>query len=135
MPNSLAKIRQLQGVSFTWNQTALDRFTENVNKYTAGPNATEAETEAVRDQYRQEAYQKLDGRQIGLIAQDVREIVPELVKEDEDGFLKIDYPHLTSILVEAVKEQQAIIESQQDEIDAIKAALQNANLLPVRNEQ
>jgi len=44
--------------------------------------------------------------QIGLIAQDVREIIPEVVGENIDGNLGVSYQHLVALLVEAVKEQQ-----------------------------
>jgi hypothetical protein len=44
--------------------------------------------------------------QIGLIAQDVREIIPEVVGENDDGNLGVSYQHLVALLVEAVKEQQ-----------------------------
>ena len=41
---------------------------------------------------------------IGLIAQEVQEIVPEVVTLGEDGYLTIAYPRLTALLVEAIKE-------------------------------
>ena len=44
--------------------------------------------------------------QIGLIAQDVKEIIPEVVGENDDGNLGVSYQHLVALLVEAVKEQQ-----------------------------
>ncbi|MFN8284306.1 MAG: tail fiber domain-containing protein [Chitinophagales bacterium] len=44
-----------------------------------------------------------DNKQIGLIAQEVEKIYPELVFTDEQGYKSIDYSKLTPILVEAVK--------------------------------
>ena len=43
---------------------------------------------------------------IGLIAQEVEKVIPELVTEDENGFKAIAYAKLTTILIEAIKEQQ-----------------------------
>jgi hypothetical protein len=43
-------------------------------------------------------------QQIGLIAQDVQEQFPELVNTDKNGILSVDYPKLTAILIECVKE-------------------------------
>ncbi|WP_339610333.1 tail fiber domain-containing protein, partial [uncultured Planktosalinus sp.] len=77
----------------------------------------------------------------GLIAQEVKEILPTLVKEKslfiksksgvsqlnttEEGtsqnFLMIDYSRLTPILIQAVKEQQEIIESQENRIAKLEA--------------
>ena len=51
---------------------------------------------------------KIGKKEIGLIAQEVMEIIPEVVAEKErvDGskFLSVDYEHLTGLLIEAVKE-------------------------------
>jgi len=48
--------------------------------------------------------------QIGLIAQEVEGVLPELVSTDEEGYKSIAYGQLTAVLIEAVKEQQQIIE-------------------------
>ena len=53
------------------------------------------------------------GTRIGMIAQEVENILPELVFTNEnDGYKGINYSEITAVLVEAIKEQQAIIESQ-----------------------
>lgn len=43
--------------------------------------------------------------QIGLSAQDVQQIYPELVREDNDGFLSVNYTGLIPVLIEGIKEQ------------------------------
>jgi hypothetical protein len=43
-------------------------------------------------------------RQMGLIAQDVKEVIPEVVYEDDKGLLNIAYGNLMGIMVEAIKE-------------------------------
>ncbi|MEP0842977.1 MAG: tail fiber domain-containing protein [Phycisphaerae bacterium] len=43
-------------------------------------------------------------RQIGLIAQEVRRVAPEIVQQGGDGCLSVDYGRLTPLLIEAVKE-------------------------------
>ena len=54
--------------------------------------------------------EKLNGKHdIGFIAQEVREIVPELVSEveglnGEDSHLAVDYTKVVPILVESIKE-------------------------------
>jgi hypothetical protein len=48
--------------------------------------------------------------QIGLIAQDVKKIIPEVVGENIDGTLGVSYQHLVAVLIEAIKEQQKEIE-------------------------
>ena len=46
---------------------------------------------------------------IGLIAQDVEKVFPELVAEDDRGYKAIAYSKLTTVLIEAMKEQQGQI--------------------------
>jgi archaellin len=43
-------------------------------------------------------------QQIGVIAQNVQQEFPELVNTDKNGVLCVDYPKLTAILIECVKE-------------------------------
>ncbi len=52
------------------------------------------------------------GTDIGLLAQEVETIYPELVTTDSTGVKRIYYFKLIPILVEAVKEQQIIIDEQ-----------------------
>ena len=43
-------------------------------------------------------------KSIGLLAQDVQEILPELVKTSNDGYLQLNYNGIIALLVEAIKE-------------------------------
>ena len=51
------------------------------------------------------------GRQMGVIAQEVQEIVPEVVKvnDDEDNTLSVSYGNLVGVLIESIKELKAEI--------------------------
>jgi hypothetical protein len=46
----------------------------------------------------------------GLIAQDVLDVLPEVVKIRENGFLALDYSKMVGLLVEAIKEQDIVIQ-------------------------
>jgi len=50
------------------------------------------------------------GRQIGLIAQEVEEVYPELVKVRSDGYKGVQYQGLVPVLIEAYKAQQQELE-------------------------
>ena len=56
----------------------------------------------------------------GLIAQEVQEVLPEVVKEKEDGFLGLDYSRMMGLMVEAMKEQQTQIHSLTLELEKLK---------------
>jgi hypothetical protein len=49
-----------------------------------------------------------DSRQIGVIAQEVEAVLPEVVQADADtGQLSVAYGNITGLLIEAVKELTA----------------------------
>jgi len=59
---------------------------------------------------------------IGLIAQDVEKVLPQIVSQTEDGYKAIDYQSLTTVLIEAMKEQQGqimILEKENTELKAL----------------
>lgn len=47
---------------------------------------------------------------IGVIAQEVQKVIPEVVNTKEDGYLSVCYGNIVGLLIEAVKEQQIKIE-------------------------
>jgi hypothetical protein len=51
-----------------------------------------------------------DLEQIGFIAQDVEEVLPELVSTSQRGMKGLSYGQLTAVLTKAIQEQQAQIE-------------------------
>ena len=55
-------------------------------------------------------------RYTGLIAQQVEKVLPEAVEKDEAGLRNLAYGNMVGLLVEAIKEQQATIESLKDRI-------------------
>jgi|GEM_PF-741592 len=51
-------------------------------------------------------------KQIGLLAQEVAELFPELVKTEGDGYLTLSYTQLTAVLLQALREQQERYEAE-----------------------
>lgn len=58
--------------------------------------------------------------QTGLIAQNVEEVIPELVRSDAEGIKSVNYSGVTPYLIEAIKEQQTVINAQQLKLDALE---------------
>jgi uncharacterized small protein (DUF1192 family) len=70
---------------------------------------------------------KADGHHsIGVIAEEVGEVVPEVVAYEPNGVdaKSVDYARLTALLIEAVKEQQAQIQTLRSEIERLSAKLE-----------
>ena len=57
-------------------------------------------------------------RKVGVIAQEVLPILPEVVQQDDNGNYSVAYGNMVGVLIEAIKEQQK-------QIDELKYLLQN----------
>ena len=98
----MQKITSIRGVSFTW------KTNDEINKIKG------IKTDSVDNSRLQE------GTQIGVIAQEVEKVLPELVYTDEAGFKSVDYTKLSPILIEAVKE----LKTEKDELEKKNNALE-----------
>ena len=62
-----------------------------------------------------------DGKQkIGVLAQEVKAVFPELVGKDIKGMLTVNYQGLVPVLINALNEQESKINDQQKQIDELK---------------
>lgn len=79
------------------------------------------------EQLRGVSYDQKDSgkHEIGVIAEEVGTVVPELVTWENKGTdaQGVDYGRLTALLIEATKEQQALINQQQEQIRAQQAQI------------
>ena len=91
--NALDKVLQLRGVYYYWRQK--DFPNKNFD----------------------------DKKELGLIAQEVESIIPEIVGESVDGYKAVEYQKLVALLIEAIKEQQAIIDGQKTEMAEMRVEL------------
>ncbi len=66
-----------------------------------------------------------DGSTYGFIAQELKEVFPELVMQGKDGYFAINYTGLIPVLMEALKEQQEKIELLEGEIGEMKEMIEN----------
>lgn len=64
----------------------------------------------------QKAY---EGHDIGLIAQEVKEVIPEIVGEKSSGYLGIKYEKLIPILAGATQEQDAQIQELEKQVQEL----------------
>lgn len=94
LKNPIQKLEKLNGVSYQWKT---DTFTKR--GFT-------------------------EDKQIGLIAQEVEEVLPELVTTANDGYKSVDYQSLSAVLVEAIKEQQKTIQILEGRISDLEKANQ-----------
>ena len=85
------------------------RYKKNVKSLEGAVEKLKA-VKGVSYKYRQEAYKDkgfTGGTAYGFIAQELKEVLPELVSEDREGFYAVNYDGLIPLLTEAVKELEA----------------------------
>ena len=58
-------------------------------------------------------------KKIGVIAQEILEVVPEVVSQDENGMYAVSYGNITALLIEAIKEQQKQIDELKEIINGL----------------
>lgn len=84
--NAIEKLKQIDGVSFDWTDEFIEKSGGEDGYFT----------------------RKAD---VGVIAQDLQKVLPEVVAKREDGYLAVRYDRIVALLIAAMKEQQARIEA------------------------
>jgi hypothetical protein len=83
LDNALEKVLKISGVSFDWKEL------------------TEEEKKTIHGN---------EGHDVGVIAQEIEEVLPEVVTERDSGYKAVKYEKIVPLLIEAIKEQQKQIE-------------------------
>ena len=55
-------------------------------------------------------------KDIGVIAQEIEEVFPEIVETRDNGYKAVDYPKLTALLIESIKELNNKVKKLEDEL-------------------
>jgi len=77
IPNPMDKVKELNGVSYNWTEEAQKKY-NHLN----------------------------DQKEIGVIAQEVEKVLPEMVTERDDGTKAVRYERMCGLLIECVKDLQ-----------------------------
>jgi hypothetical protein len=63
-------------------------------------------------------------RQAGVIAQEVREILPEVVYKDDKGMYNVAYGNMVALLIEAIKEERQKREALEERITLMEGFIE-----------
>jgi hypothetical protein len=63
------------------------------------------------------------GRDVGVIAQEVEEILPEIVTTRESGYKAVKYERLIPLLIESIKDLNKKVEDQERENNSLKSLI------------
>lgn len=72
--------------------------------------------------------------EIGFIAQEVEALFPQLVTTGSDGYKTVQYSRTVAVLLEAIKELNAVVAQQQASITKLEASLESAEAVNARLE-
>jgi len=61
-----------------------------------------------------------EGNDVGVIAQEVEAVLPQLVQDRDNGYKAVKYDKLVALLIEGIKEQQTQIHNLTLEIENLK---------------
>ena len=71
-------------------------------------------------EWNEKSHKETGKKDIGVIAQEVEEILPEIVDTRDNGYKAVDYSKLTALLIQSVKEQQVIIDNLKSRIETLE---------------
>lgn len=95
IPNALDKVNQIRGVTFDWTQEYIDEH-------------------GGEDDYFMRRHD------VGVIAQEVEAVLPEVIATRSDGMKAVKYDRIVALLIEAIKEQNVTINALQQDVAALR---------------
>ncbi len=108
--NALEKVLKLQGV--TYNLKQLSESADNTSKIISQPSSVK----------------------MGLIAQAVERVTPEVVTITSDGMKTVAYGNLVGLLIEAIKQEDTKVNTLQHKLDSCVAFYQHQTNLPEKEK-
>jgi len=124
--NPISSMKQLRGVSYLLKQPKKTN-TAFISKESGDSINSSI---AAASSYDQSLYNR---RHNGFIAQEVQALYPELVYEDKDGILSIDYLGFIPIIVETLKKQDDVIANLALEIENLKSELNTKGFISIND--
>ena len=100
-------------IRFKENITPIENALDKISKISGNTYDWKAENKA------EHGY---EGNDVGVIAQEIEAVLPQLVQTRESGFKAVKYDKLVALLIEGIKEQQTQIHSLTIEIEKLKEA-------------
>jgi len=109
-------------IANAWNTFSDERFKKNIHPLADALEKTQ--------RLKGVTYQWMNNGEtsIGFIAQEVEQVIPEIVSTDERGYKSLDYGKLTSLLVEAVKELSRQLQQQQRTIKSLEREIEKLQM-------
>jgi hypothetical protein len=118
MNGALASVMKLQGLTYDFKSMREDSALIELNSIVTRNEKDAKDLEKMKKVFENKKLE--NANQMGFSAQDVQKIFPQLVKKDSKGYLAVNYTAIVPVLVEAIKEQQTVIDEKQKKIDDLQ---------------
>ncbi len=119
LPSALSKLMSLKGVSFNYKENEEVPANDSLSNRPAALNANAP----MSDIQRQIELEK-SRKRIGLIAQEVEKVYPEVVRTQLDGSKGILYSDFVAVLVEGIKELNSQVTTLQDQVVSLEERIE-----------
>ena len=107
----LDKIKNVRGVVFDWKDPIKPISHSKTIQTTNGIESIEMGG-------------RLVSQEIGFIAQELKEVVPEVVRKDDNGFFAVKYSAITALNLEGIKQLASENEQLREEVETLKFQIQ-----------
>ena len=141
--NALVKLKKLNGVNYNYNfpqgfaqnKSKADNNVRTANQDTLSANYSEKELREKEyyEQLKSKEEQQSKKKRLGFLAQDLQKVFPELVDKDSAGYFYVDYVGLIPVIIEALKEQQSIIDAQSLKIKELEGKIDDSSTKETKN--
>jgi hypothetical protein len=113
---SLDKIKRLRGVTYDMLTTKEESELAELNRV-VGKDAKEKDELEKRKKSLKHKIDVKSKNCIGFSAQEIEAVFPQAVEKDNSGMLAVNYTEIIPVLLEGIKEQQTVIDTQKAQID------------------
>jgi len=126
----LSSLIKLNGVDYNYKSKPSKLKTKSTD---GSLTAKEIKDIAFFDKWDKEQKKKAIKKRHGFVAQELQEVFPELV-EEQDGYLSVDYIGLIPVIVEGIKEMQSLITQQNEKIKSLETLLGKSDNLNLQTQ-
>jgi len=106
-------------IAFSSSDKRLKKKIKNIDK----PLDIISKIGGYRFEWNEKSHKETNKKDIGVIAQEIEEFLPEIVDTRDNGYKAVDYGKLSALLIEGMKEQQKNINKQENRLDDLERRL------------